>query len=57
MEGIAMSIFGFILGIDYSLFVHFLLATLLYISFAFSINNCFDAETDRDRVNKNKKEL
>lgn len=48
-----MGIFGFVLGIDHSLFIHFLLATLFYVSFAFSINNCFDAETDR--INKNNK--
>ena len=43
---IAIALFGFLLGEDYSLILPFIVSTLLYVSFAFVINNCFDVETD-----------
>jgi 4-hydroxybenzoate polyprenyltransferase len=42
----AMAAFGFLLGNKYDLILPFAISTLLYISFAFAINNCFDVKTD-----------
>ncbi|RLI74801.1 4-hydroxybenzoate polyprenyltransferase [Archaeoglobales archaeon] len=49
---IAMAAFGFLFGENYSLFLPFMVSTLLYISFAFAINNCFDVETDSKNRSK-----
>jgi|Deesub1362A_J573_1020465.scaffolds.fasta_scaffold00680_13 4-hydroxybenzoate polyprenyltransferase len=43
---VAIALFGFILGSDHSLILPFIASVLLYVSFAFAINNCFDIETD-----------
>ncbi len=49
---IAIALFGFLLGEDHSLILPFAVSTLLYISFAFAINNCFDIETDSKNRSK-----
>ncbi|ADB58765.1 UbiA prenyltransferase family protein [Archaeoglobus profundus] len=43
---IAIAVLGFLLGKDHGAILPFTVSTLLYVSFAFAINNCFDVETD-----------